>query len=187
MSEGAQSRAEVSPVTGMWSLKCQADCAGEEQATGKHVGLKLEGSGAGSRDAGSVQREATVMVMLCFGSLTVYAERSKHLGIMHILVPQKEKDQEGAVAEGRREDALLQEQESEYGRPTRKKRSKSQGLRNRPVVRTTMSLFTFGKTDALQQHIGCKGWRRELGEELQVATVNPLEKFGSCLFLGCYK
>lgn len=38
-----------------------------------------------------------------------------------------------------------------------------------------------------QHRTDCKGWRSELGEELQAATVNPLEKFGSGLFLGYCK
>lgn len=51
-----------------------------------------------------------------------------------------------------------------------------------------MSQFPPGKrADGLKQSPGCRGWRQKLGEELQVATVNPLEKFGSGLFLGYYK
>ena len=51
-----------------------------------------------------------------------------------------------------------------------------------------MPPLTPGKrADGLKQNTGCRGWRQKLGEELQVATVNPLEKFGSGLFLGYYK
>lgn len=51
-----------------------------------------------------------------------------------------------------------------------------------------MSTFTPEKrADGLQQNAGCRGQRHELGAELQVATVNPLEKFGRGLLLGHYK
>lgn len=58
----------------------------------EHVSVKLEGFGSKSRDVGFVQKELMVVASVLLPVTDrACSERSKHLRISHIWVPQKER------------------------------------------------------------------------------------------------